>query len=158
MKRILSVLCAAATLATAGIATQAVSAPLRAAPAYSASAATDVTNVDWRQRRGYSHRRSHADHLRGTPRGYRHHYRGYRGHRGYSGHYYRRHNDFAGPAAGFVAGALIGSLVTNSVPRYSGGGSSHVQWCYNRFRSYRASDNTFQPYNGPRRQCNSPYN
>ncbi|MDQ2632323.1 MAG: BA14K family protein, partial [Pseudomonadota bacterium] len=37
------------------------------------------------------------------------------------------------------------------------GGSAHVQWCYDRYRSYRASDNTFQPYNGPRRQCYSPY-
>ena len=31
--------------------------------------------------------------------------------------------------------------------------SAHVQWCYNRYRSYRAWDNTFQPYNGPRQQC-----
>lgn len=38
--------------------------------------------------------------------------------------------------------------------RYS---SAHVQWCYGRYRSYRASDNTYQPYNGPRRQCRSPY-
>ena len=35
--------------------------------------------------------------------------------------------------------------------------SNHVNWCYNRYRSYRASDNTYQPYNGPRRQCYSPY-
>lgn len=35
--------------------------------------------------------------------------------------------------------------------------STHVQWCYNRYRSYRSYDNTFQPYNGPRRQCWSPY-
>jgi hypothetical protein len=40
---------------------------------------------------------------------------------------------------------------------YRGGGSAHVQWCYSRYRSYRAYDNTFQPYNGPRRQCWSPY-
>jgi hypothetical protein len=32
-----------------------------------------------------------------------------------------------------------------------------VQWCYNRYKSYRSSDNTFQPYNGPRKQCYSPY-
>lgn len=36
-------------------------------------------------------------------------------------------------------------------------GSAHVRWCYDRYRSYRAYDNTFQPYNGPRRQCWSPY-
>jgi hypothetical protein len=41
---------------------------------------------------------------------------------------------------------------------YRGGQSSaHVRWCYDRYRSYRAYDNTFQPYNGPRRQCWSPY-
>jgi hypothetical protein len=40
---------------------------------------------------------------------------------------------------------------------YRSGGSAHVQWCYNRYRSYRAWDNTFQPYNGPRQQCYSPY-
>lgn len=35
--------------------------------------------------------------------------------------------------------------------------ASHVRWCENQYRSYRAWDNTFQPYNGPRRQCASPY-
>ena len=40
---------------------------------------------------------------------------------------------------------------------YRSGGSAHVQWCYNRYRSYRAWDNTFQPYNGPRQLCYSPY-
>jgi hypothetical protein len=35
--------------------------------------------------------------------------------------------------------------------------AAHVRWCHNRYRSYRAWDNTFQPYNGPRRQCRSPY-
>lgn len=34
---------------------------------------------------------------------------------------------------------------------------AHVNWCYNRYRSYRAYDNTYQPYGGPRRQCYSPY-
>lgn len=34
---------------------------------------------------------------------------------------------------------------------------AHVSWCYNRYRSYRDWDNTFQPYNGPRRVCVSPY-
>ena len=36
-------------------------------------------------------------------------------------------------------------------------GNSHVEWCFARYRSYRAWDNTFQPYNGPRQQCYSPY-
>ncbi len=36
-------------------------------------------------------------------------------------------------------------------------GNAHVEWCYARYRSYRAYDNTFQPYHGPRQQCYSPY-
>ena len=35
--------------------------------------------------------------------------------------------------------------------------ANHVQWCYNRWRSYRSSDNTYQPNHGPRRLCVSPY-
>lgn len=35
--------------------------------------------------------------------------------------------------------------------------SAHVRWCSNRYRSYRAWDNSFQPYHGGRRQCVSPY-
>lgn len=34
---------------------------------------------------------------------------------------------------------------------------SHVHWCYREYRSYREWDNTFQPYDGPRRECISPY-
>jgi hypothetical protein len=34
---------------------------------------------------------------------------------------------------------------------------AHEEWCYGTYRSYRAWDNTFQPHNGPRRRCNSPY-
>lgn len=82
----------------------------------------------------------------------------WRGHRGYR-HYrpgYREYNGFWFPAAAFITGAIIGGALNNSQPVYRGG-DAHVQWCYNRYRSYRASDNTYQPYNGPRRQCRSPY-
>ena len=34
---------------------------------------------------------------------------------------------------------------------------AHEEWCYDRYRSYRAWDNTFQPYRGGRRKCRSPY-
>lgn len=33
----------------------------------------------------------------------------------------------------------------------------HVAWCHDRFATYNAADNTYQPYGGPRRQCRSPY-
>ncbi|OWV78388.1 hypothetical protein ATY77_28775 [Rhizobium sp. R634] len=45
---------------------------------------------------------------------------------------------------------------TYAAPAYYGRGG-HEAWCYSRYRSYRAYDNTFQPYNGPRRQCIGPY-
>jgi len=33
-------------------------------------------------------------------------------------------------------------------------GSDHVSYCFNRYRSYRPEDNSYQPYGGgPRRQC-----
>src|SRR5690606_6558742 len=81
----------------------------------------------------------------------------YRGHRGYRHHRpgYRYHNGFWFPLAAFGVGTVIGGAIAND--RGYSGGSSHVNWCANRYRSYRAYDNTFQPYNGPRRQCVSPY-
>ncbi len=36
-------------------------------------------------------------------------------------------------------------------------GDRHEDWCYDRYRSYRARDNTYQPYRGGRRYCQSPY-
>lgn len=38
-----------------------------------------------------------------------------------------------------------------------GGASDHHGWCASRYRSYRASDDTFQPFDGPRTRCISPY-
>ncbi len=31
-----------------------------------------------------------------------------------------------------------------------------VIWCANRYKSYRAEDNTYQPYDGPRMKCTPP--
>lgn len=88
-------------------------------------------------------------------------YRYWRGHRGYRQPRpgYRRHGDFWFPPAAFIAGAIIGGAIANQQPpiRYRPRGGAHEEWCYDRYRSYRAYDNTFQPYNGPRRQCRSPY-
>ncbi|PRD43480.1 BA14K family protein [Phyllobacterium phragmitis] len=79
----------------------------------------------------------------------------YRGHRGSRRHRrgWRRHNGWWFPPAAFLGGAIIGGAIANQ----NRGGSAHVRWCYNRYRSYRAYDNTYQPYNGPRRRCVSPY-
>ena len=62
--------------------------------------------------------------------------------------------------SGFYLGFNFGTPAYRYVePRryYRPAGDAHVRWCYNRYRSYRAWDNSFQPYNGPRRQCRSPY-
>jgi hypothetical protein len=40
---------------------------------------------------------------------------------------------------------------------YSSAWEAHVAYCYDRWRSYREWDNTYQPFNGPRRKCRSPY-
>ncbi|MBZ9670497.1 BA14K family protein [Mesorhizobium sp. ES1-3] len=90
-------------------------------------------------------------------------------------HHRRNFDDGDAAILGLGLGLGLGSLAYNnyydpyyydSYPRYyhphryyrAGRlSSAHVQWCYNRYRSYRAWDNTFQPYNGPRQQCWSPY-
>lgn len=81
----------------------------------------------------------------------------YNGHRGYRERRpgYRHHNGWWFPPAAFIAGAIVGGAISGSHgPVHS---DAHLRWCYDRYRSYRASDNTFQPYQGPRRQCVSPY-
>ena len=80
----------------------------------------------------------------------------YNGHRGYrerrSG--YRYHNGFWFPLAAFGAGAIIGGAINRPTVSSS---SAHVRWCEQRYRSYRASDNTYVPRAGVRAVCNSPY-
>jgi len=34
---------------------------------------------------------------------------------------------------------------------------AHVEWCSRRYRSYRSEDNSYRPYGGGRRTCESPY-
>ena len=81
----------------------------------------------------------------------------YNNHRGYSERRegYRYYNGFWFPPAAFVAGAIIGGLVANQGAY--GYSSDHVQWCEAHYRSYRAYDDTFQPYNGPRQVCVTPF-
>jgi hypothetical protein len=33
----------------------------------------------------------------------------------------------------------------------------HIRWCAERYRSYRASDNSYKPLDGQRRECLSPF-
>ncbi|NHT75099.1 BA14K-like protein [Rhizobium sp. PP-F2F-G38] len=113
---------------------------------------------DWRGDRAFRTLNGHRD-WRGN--------RGYRYDRRYRDRYYRdgyyRDRGVGLALGGLAAGAIIGGAL-NSQPRYvrpgytrAYGGNSHVAWCQARYRSYRAYDNSYQPYNGPRRLCNSPY-
>lgn len=131
----------------------------------------DIQQVQHRRiiRRGGSRNPQVRKMLRDSS-GPRHYYRGNRYRRGDSYRYGRydryrydryhrryRHNDAGAIIGGLAAGAIIGGVLSSQQPRYYGGGNSHTRWCYARYRSYRASDNTYQPYGGPRRQCVSPY-
>ena len=68
---------------------------------------------------------------------------------------YRNNNDGAFIAGGVALLAL--GLILGSQQRHSAHRSlqryDHVGYCMNRYRSYRAWDNTYQPNYGPRRIC-----
>lgn len=133
--------------------------PLNAAPMFAPKAPEAGSQVepvqyrDWRRANRVDRRldryAARRDFYR---RGDARYYRGYRGYR-YHRDGYREYNGWWFPAAAFVAGALVTGAINSS----RSSGNAHVEWCYDRYRSYRASDNTYQPYNGPRRQCYSPY-
>ncbi|MDH4412038.1 MAG: BA14K family protein [Rhizobium sp.] len=86
------------------------------------------------------------------------------GHRGYSERRpgYRQRDGYWYPLAAFAAGAIIGGAIASqpraaAVPRAGGINPRHYDWCQARYRSYDSYSNTFQPYNGARQQCLSPY-
>lgn len=152
MQKILSGVCASMLALTFGLATLA---PAGAAPVFAPKPSEDSGHMqtvqfdrDWRPG-NRTERRMEQREGRFERRGNRAYYNGHRGYdeprRGY-----RQHNGVWFPAAAFIAGALVGGAIGNQ-PRADG--SAHVQYCYDRYRSYRVSDNTFQPNNGPRRQC-----
>ncbi|MEI9427659.1 BA14K family protein [Mesorhizobium sp. Cs1299R1N3] len=144
----------AATLSATFVAAEVV--PVNAQPAYvplSQAATPDVQTVqyrEWRRNRSFDRNFSRN---RSFSRNGDMYWNGHRGYREYR-RGYRRHGDYWFPLAAFATGALItGAIANNRVYE----GNAHVQWCYDHYRSYRASDNTFQPNNGPRRECRSPY-
>ena len=73
-----------------------------------------------------------------------------------------------GALAGVVGAALLGGTVAGALhldrqddaidagTRPFAIGNDHVAYCSARYKTYRASDNTFQPNHGPRRACVSP--
>ncbi|TPK42924.1 BA14K family protein [Mesorhizobium sp. B2-5-4] len=146
----------AATLSATFVAAEVV--PVNAQPAYvplSQAAMPDVQTVqyrEWRRNRSFDRNFSRN---RSFSRNGDMYWNGHRGYREYR-RGYRRHGDYWFPLAAFATGALITGAIVNENNRVYEG-NAHVQWCYDHYRSYRASDNTFQPNNGPRRECRSPY-
>jgi hypothetical protein len=159
MRQKIAIILISAVTALTGVA------PANAFPTVSAPAvqsSQQVETVQWREGR--------RDWRRYSPRYSQRYYRDDRRWRGdrryYSDRRWRHHRHHRGSNAGAIigglaAGAIIGGAL--AAPRYApaprryAGSNSHVNWCYARYRSYRAYDNTFQPYNGPRQQCYSPY-
>jgi hypothetical protein len=151
---------ALATALSMGSAAPAVSAPI--APAMAQDSSTDVIKVQNRERnferrqdrreRRFDRRQERRED-RFERRNGQVYFNGRRGFRERRAGY-REYNGYWFPSAAFIAGAIIGGAT--AAPAQAS--SRHVQWCYDHYRSYRATDNTFQPNNGPRRQCNSPYN
>lgn len=154
MKKLMSGLLATTLAASFAFASMV---PANAAPIFvpnTEAAQSDMQTVQYKTRRIGRHyngvnRQADARFYRRGGVGY------YNGHRGYREYHrgYRRYNDFWFPAGAFIAGALISGAINNAARS----DNAHVSWCYDHYRSYRASDNTFQPTNGPRRACNSPY-
>lgn len=159
MRKLFSALCAGALSVAMGVTSFV---PAQAAPAFvpnalqTATVNSGVVQIQdrrWRRGgRGFEGERGHwrRDYRRGG------HYRGHnrRGH-------YRGNNLGGAVIGGLITGAIVGSVLNNSRPVYRErvyrGGNAHVQWCYDRYRTYRASDNTYVPRVGVRAYCNSPY-
>lgn len=70
------------------------------------------------------------------------------------------------PDIGIGPGATVGGPSPGAVDRsrlrqrqrVQFDANAHLRWCQERYASYRLSDDTFQPFDGARRRCNSPYN
>lgn len=84
---------------------------------------------------------------------YRHYYRDYDRYRyRYPRRYRYYDNDFGSVAAGIAGALALGIIASSASVSHS---RSDWERCDARYRSFRWSDGTFQPYNGPRKLC--PY-
>jgi hypothetical protein len=104
-------------------------------PVHITQPAQDVEAVQHRWRHGDDMRRRHGYYRRGDMVYYN-------GHRGYyeRRHGYREYNGMWFPLAAFATGAIVGGAIAQPSVGYGG---SHVEWCANRYRSYRAYNNTY---------------
>ena len=146
MKLLIPIIAAAALAITA---TGASLAPANAASSFSVQIGSGNSGYD--DHRGFERRGDYG------------YYNGHRGsHTQRPG--YRQYNGYWFPPAAFafgaIAGAIIGSQINsnNDNGNYDGDAlpARHVAWCEDHYRSYRLSDNSFQPFNGSRQVCVSP--
>lgn len=62
-----------------------------------------------------------------------------------------------------IDGTITGSISSSeqtTTPNAAGEpllSEAHLEWCSSRYRSYRPRDNSYTPYSGGRRQCESPF-
>lgn len=162
--KLISTLCATALTAAMAFTSFA---PAQAAPIVvpaAPAASSDVAQVDgsrWDRRVNgnyYQQRRLYRDRS-----GWNHNRHGWNRDRNWRRHGgYRDRNLGGAVIGGLITGAIVGGVLNNSGPVYRDrvyrGGNAHVQWCFDRYRTYRAADNTYVPRVGQRAYCNSPYN
>jgi hypothetical protein len=137
----ISTIAAAGALALSAMISQAPALPLSPMPVLRASGATNVFF-----RRGF-----YVD--RGI-----YYYNGYRGFVRFRPGY-RYYNGYWFPAGAFAAGVAAGAAIAGPVRPAPGErlAAAHVRWCSDHYATYRAWDNSYRPYVGPRRQCLSPF-
>ncbi len=75
----------------------------------------------------------------------------------------RRSRRNRGIAAGVAVGIIGTAIIANErAKRRERRGirreNAHIDWCLDRYRSYSVRSDTYQPFNGRRRRCLSPYN
>lgn len=147
MQKIIKSICAAALVVAIGAFPATAASPMQYGGA-------EVQNAQFSFSFGNDNRRDRRD-GRFERRGNSYYYNGHRGYRDRRAGF-RFYNGFWFPNSAFSFGFSVGG----DRDRDRGGyrlPARHVEWCQDRYRSYRTSDNSFQPYNGPRRECVSPY-
>lgn len=156
MNKFLSILAVAATLGLGSIGAASAAGPATMAPkaATGSDLVTEVQNpcgrYGCRDPWAYGGGRHYGD----SSRTYRRHWD--RGDWRYRDRdrYHRRHYRPAPSFGIYIQPPVAPRYVPSPVYRQ---GNSHVAWCSSRYRSYRAWDNSWQPYHGPRRICVSPF-
>ncbi|SES39124.1 BA14K family protein [Rhizobium sp. NFR03] len=138
MKRLAIILISLVTALTSFVPAQAFPVrPVTSSASSTGAGSTDAQQVQYREERRIIRRHNQRN-------GHRYSGRYDRRDR-YSDHrrYDRRHRNNGAIIGGLAAGAIIGGAIA----------SQNRSSCAARYRSYRASDNTYQPNSGPRRVC-----